>query len=162
MRRKDKEVTDMSRIRDILDACAVCRLGIYDKTQDEVYIVPMNFAYSLEKGALTLYFHSALSGRKINLLRENPSVSFEMDCGHRLIPHTFPCEYSYGYSCIMGTGTVSFTDSPDQKAAVLSLLMEKQTGAACPVQKEQTASVAVFQVNVKQFSCKAQKSDTSQ
>ena len=42
MRRKDREVTDIEKIKEILDACKVSRIGLMD--QGKVYIVPMNHA----------------------------------------------------------------------------------------------------------------------
>ncbi len=156
MRREDKEITDMAKILKVLDSCTVCRLGIYDPTNEEAYIVPMNFAYQMKEGKLFLYFHSARRGRKIDLLARCLRVTFEMDCGHQLIPHDRPCEYSYRYSCIMGTGTVSFLSDPHEKAAVLSLLMKKMTGRNFVIEEKTTPSVSVFYVEVRQFSCKAQ------
>ena len=40
MRRKDREVTDIEKIKEILDACKVSRIGLMDVGM--VYIVPMN------------------------------------------------------------------------------------------------------------------------
>ena len=51
MRRKDREVTDIEKIKEILDACKVSRIGLMD--QGKVYIVPMNHGYSLEEEAGT-------------------------------------------------------------------------------------------------------------
>ena len=39
MRRKDREVTDSQKIREIILSCRCCRLGFYDNGQ--VYIVPL-------------------------------------------------------------------------------------------------------------------------
>ena len=46
MRRHDREVKNLEGIREILDVCKVCRLGMYDG--GEVYIVPMNYGYELD------------------------------------------------------------------------------------------------------------------
>ena len=40
MRRKDREVTDFSKMIDILKSCDCCRLGLVDG--NEAYIVSMN------------------------------------------------------------------------------------------------------------------------
>lgn len=43
MRRKDREVTDVTRITAIMDQCDSCRLGL---CEDNVpYIVPLCFGY---------------------------------------------------------------------------------------------------------------------
>ena len=73
MRRKDKELTDSKEIEGIVKKATVCRLGLMD--EDEAYIVPVNFGY--EKNAI--YFHSALKGRKIELIKKKEKVCFEIE-----------------------------------------------------------------------------------
>ncbi len=155
MRRKDREITDLNEIRNILSEASVCRLGFYDKEADEVYMVPMNFAWELCEGALTLYFHSAREGRKLDLLESRPRVSFELDCRHELVSHETPCEYGFRYACVMGTGEAALLTEPKEKARALSLLMEQQTGKPITVTEPMTASVAVICVTVKHYTCKA-------
>ena len=72
MRRMDREVTDFSRMLEILQTCDCCRLGLVDG--DEAYIVPMNFGIAQENGELILYFHTATEGRKIDLLKKQSAV----------------------------------------------------------------------------------------
>ena len=46
MRRKDREVTDLQEIEEIIKGCKVCHLAMADAGQP--YIVPLNFGYQLE------------------------------------------------------------------------------------------------------------------
>ena len=78
MRRKDREVKDYPEIIKIIDACDCCRLGFVD--DKEAYIVPLNFGYETNGSDLTLYFHSANEGRKIDLVSKQERVAFELDC----------------------------------------------------------------------------------
>ena len=57
MRRKDREVTDSQKIREIILSCRCCRLGFYDNGQ--VYIVPLDFGYYENNGRHVFYFHGA-------------------------------------------------------------------------------------------------------
>lgn len=41
MRRKDREITEPAKIREIIEASHCCRLGFFDGK--EVYIVPLSF-----------------------------------------------------------------------------------------------------------------------
>ena len=68
MRRKEKEIKDKKEIEQIFKEAHVCRLGMVDGKIP--YIVPMNFGYRDN----ILYFHSALSGRKIDILKNNMSA----------------------------------------------------------------------------------------
>ena len=57
MRRREREVVEPDEIRDIIEACKVCRLGFCE--EGEVYIVPVNFGYDMKGKELTLYIHCA-------------------------------------------------------------------------------------------------------
>ena len=59
MRRKDREVIDENKIDEIIRMADCCRIGFYDKEEDEVYIVPLNFGYSNTKLKKVFYFHGA-------------------------------------------------------------------------------------------------------
>ena len=50
----------------------------------------MNFAYSYEDGQLIIYLHSAKEGKKLDLLRKDDHVCFEMDYDHEMIPQSMP------------------------------------------------------------------------
>ena len=73
MRKAQREITDPAEIRAIMTEAQVCRLGMCDGP--EPYVVPMN--YGLGEGCL--YLHCAFEGRKIEILKVNPRVCFEMD-----------------------------------------------------------------------------------
>lgn len=126
MRRKDREVAGLSAIISIINNCGVCRLGMSD--EGKPYIVPMNFGYEFDGAAMTLYFHCAKEGRKIDILRRSPYVCFEMDCGHELIAGSTACEYSYKYESIIGYGNAVFVEEQDEKINALNKIMEHYTG----------------------------------
>lgn len=63
MRRADRQVTDLSAIRAILQSEMHLHLGMCDGEQP--YIVPMDYGYELtDSGVLTLYLHCADEGKK--------------------------------------------------------------------------------------------------
>ena len=55
------------------------------------YIVTMNFGYEWEGRLPAFYFHCAREGRKLEMMRSNPRVCFELDCGHALRTGPAPC-----------------------------------------------------------------------
>lgn len=129
MRRQDRAIRDLEEIKAVLDRCKVCRVGMVE--EGKPYIVPLNFGYRLEGEALTLWFHSAPRGRKLDILRENPQVCFEMDCDHLLTGEgTEACVYSYHFSSIMGEGVMELVEDPAQKVEGLKRLMEQAAGPA--------------------------------
>lgn len=125
MRRKDREITDFAAMLAIVKECGCCRLGMV--LDGGAYIVPMNFGYELEDGALVLYFHGAQAGQKVSLLREQPAASFEMDTGHRLVPGAKADDYTYAYRSVMGRGTVEFLQDDAAKLHGLNRIMDHYT-----------------------------------
>ena len=78
MRRSDREITDLDEILSIINDCKVIHLAMVD--DGEPYLLPLNFGYTCEGGAFSFFCHSAREGRKLDILRKNPTVAFEMDC----------------------------------------------------------------------------------
>lgn len=152
MRRKDREVKDINELLQIIDKCKVCRIGMQDK--NGLYIVPMNFEYKYEHNQLVLYFHSAKEGRKIDALKENSNVCFEMDCDHRLITGDEACQYTYSYKSIIGSGKVVFIDDYDEKKLALSVLMRHQTGHEFEFDNKMADRVCVFKIVAQEFTGK--------
>ncbi|MGL4737607.1 MAG: pyridoxamine 5'-phosphate oxidase family protein [Cellulosilyticaceae bacterium] len=123
MRRGDLEITDQEALREIINRCDVCRIGLYDGRMP--YIVPMNFGYTYEQGELIFYLHGAKKGRKMTLLEENPHVCFEMDIPIKILEGPRPCDYGMLYKSIMGEGTVTFIEDYQQKVDALIHIMKK-------------------------------------
>lgn len=152
MRRRDREVTDITEKIEIINDCKVVRLAIKDK--EGLYIVPLNFGYSYLEDKLTLYFHSAKEGRKLDAILENPEVAFEMDCEHKLIEAEIPCLYGFSYKSIIGNGIASIVEDMEEKKISLSLLMKHQTGKDFTFEEKHAKAVAVFKVEVTNFTAK--------
>jgi len=153
MRRKDREVTDSEQIRRILDGCKTCHLAMADGGLP--YVVPLNYAYTMEGGVITLFFHCAKEGRKIGMLRSNDAVCFEMCIEGELVhPSDSPCDSGYYFSSIIGFGCATFVDDVDEKRSALSLLMKHQENMDVSFTPEQADSVCVFKVASADFTGK--------
>ena len=121
MRRNDREITDRQEILDILRKCDVVRLGI--NTPDHPYIMPMNFGVEAEGSSLTLWFHCAPEGSKLDLIRKNPRVGLEADCSHNFIPGEKACCYTMEYESVIGCGNISICDDKESKLRGLTAVM---------------------------------------
>ena len=154
MRRKDREITEIEAIRAILDKAKVLHLAMIDG--DRPYVVPLNYGYTLENGALTLYLHSAREGRKLDVLRQNDRVAFVLETNvSQVSGGDIPCKYSEAYASVMGEGTAVLLDDPVQKIEALQILMKTQTGREFAFTPAMAESVAVIRVNVDSFTAKA-------
>lgn len=151
MRRKEREVVDAAKIEEIIDKCDTCRLGMQDKGGP--YIVPMSFGYARVDGVYELYFHSALEGRKIALLKTGNLVGFEMDTSHQLVQGPRACDYTMRYQSVIGTGRPVFLEG-EKKMNALERLMAHYASEKLPFSEKWLECIAVFKIVVEQLSCK--------
>jgi len=155
MRRKDREVTGESELREILEECKVCRVAMQDR--DGLYVVPLNFGYFYQDGKLTLYFHCASQGRKLDAIRENDSVCIEMDCDHRLQSGAAACNYTFGFKSIIGSGAAHPVEDPAEKMEGLRCIMRHMTGKEFnpdDFKTEMVQAVTVVRIDVMNFTGK--------
>jgi hypothetical protein len=153
MRRKDREITDINEIITLISSIKVIRLGLIDK--DVPYIVPLNFGFTFEEEKITFYFHSALLGRKIDILKQNPNVCFEMDTEHHLVEGEIACDATFDFASIMGQGQIVFIDEIAQKIEALDALMRHQTqGSHFSYSSREINHVLVYKLMVSSLSAK--------
>lgn len=175
MRKSNREVTNPSEMIAIMRRCDVCRLALNDE-DGYPYIVPLNFGILEEAGEgdggrnrgrdgdrdeerddeggarVSLVFHSALEGRKLELMTADPRASFEMDCDHVLqhFPDRGYC--TMAYASVIGRGRIEMVEDPEEKVRALDAIMEQfhpegdaaYNDAAIP-------RTAVYRLNVEQM-----------
>lgn len=153
MRRKDREITDRSKIEQIISTCYCCRIGFNDK--GKVYIVPLNFGFISEDGKYTFYFHGAKEGRKIDLIRENPEVGFELDTNYKLREADVACGCSCKFQSVIGNGIMDFVVDAEEKQRGLIEIMKHNTGKAdWTFAEKMLDEVCVFKLVVESMACK--------
>jgi len=122
MRRSDKEIKDPKEIDAILQAAPVCRIAMAEGGSP--YIIPVNFAVNNSH----LYFHCAQLGKKIDLLRNNTAVCFEVDIPGDLVMGEAACSWGMKYKSVIGFGQAFFIEGADEKKKALNILMKKYAG----------------------------------
>jgi nitroimidazol reductase NimA-like FMN-containing flavoprotein (pyridoxamine 5'-phosphate oxidase superfamily) len=120
MRRKDREIADPAEIREILDRSDSCRIGF--AASGVPYVVAMNFGYRWAE-RLTLFFHCAREGRKLELMEQNPRVCFQMDTDRELVRGRNACSWGMRYRSLAGTGTLSRVETKEEKIEGLNRIM---------------------------------------
>ena len=84
------------------------RLGL--AFQNEPYVVPVAYGYNQGK----IYFHSARQGKKLDLMKRNNSVCFEVD------------EWQKGWASVICYGRVSLREDVEAKKECFELLTGQQ------------------------------------
>lgn len=151
MRRKDREITDFDEIVKVMENCDVCRLALNDV--DYPYIVPLNFGMTVENNVITLYFHSAKIGKKLDLIKKDNRASFEMDCEHRLITDFENGDCTMSYKSVIGRGLIEFVSEED-KLNALKILMSHYHQEEFPFDTSYVPHTAVYKLTVSEVTGK--------
>ncbi len=153
MRRKDREITDFYEMLKVVEQCDCCRLGFQEA--GGAYILPMNFGYEAVKDHLVLYFHGSTEGKKMDLIRQQARIGFEMDTKHELVVGDTACRFSFLYQSVIGKGKITLLEDAGEKEKALALIMNKYSGQAGWEFLEQVLrQTAVMKLEVTQWSCK--------
>jgi len=145
MRRKDREVIDKKEIEKIILQCKTCHVAMVD---DGIpYVVPLSYGYKFfENGTLELYFHSALEGRKLDILRKNNKVCFEMAYEGEPVHAETPCNSGYYFSSVIGYGEAVFIKNPAEKCSALSAMFKHQSGKEIEFSSNHTEKVCIYKI----------------
>ncbi len=150
--RREKLITDIDTVIDILEKSKVVHLGLVDG--DEPYVVPMNYGYTMDDGKLTLWLHGATQGRKYDIIRKNPKVFFEMECDLQPFEGDVACKYGLSYTSLMGRGTAVIVEDSQEKQDALTFLMKTQTGKDFGFNDKLASVVGVIRIDVIDYTAK--------
>lgn len=121
MRQGRKEIRDRRVIIDLLRTAHVGRLGTIGCDGYPV-VKPLNFVW--DDGAI--YFHSALSGEKIEDIKKDCRVCFEVDLPIAFVKGGMsPCRAEYLYRSVIIKGRACIVESADERIKALRRLMDK-------------------------------------
>lgn len=144
-------IESQEEIDAIIAKCDVCYVGMTDP--DGIpYVLPFNFGY--RDGII--YLHSAGHGRKIDILRQNPSVCIVFSTDHKLNfqSEQVACSYSMHYRSVQAFGKVEFVDETEEKVAILNIVMSNYTEKVFSYNPPSLKEVCTYKIAVERFSGK--------
>ena len=148
MRKKDKEISDIVAIENILTRAALCRLGLCENNQP--YVVPLCFGYKDN----TLYFHCAGQGKKLDILKKNDQVCFEVDIDCEIITSDQPCDWAMKYKSVIGFGKAVFIKDIEQKRQALDVIMHQFSQGLFEYPKEVIKNTTIIKVDIESMTGK--------
>ena len=157
MRRKDREITDIKSIIEILDECKVMRLGMC--IDNIPYVTPLNFGYELTEKGFVFCFHCAPEGKRLDIIGQNPNVFIEIDNGGTLTPAEKACGWGCDYKSVMAVGKARKISDNAEKKHALSLLMKHQTGKDFSFEDKDLEGVCIVAVDVSELTAKARSTE---
>lgn len=153
MRKRNKRITDLAVIFDLLDSCHVGRLATVS-SDGWPAIKPLTFA----RDGWSLYFHCAQEGEKLDDIRRDSRVCFEVDLPIAYVKGTSgnPCRAEYLYRSVIIRGRASTVEERGEKIRALDCLMEKyQPGAVfAGYSDEKLAITGIVRIDIDDLSGK--------
>jgi uncharacterized protein len=152
MRRSEREISDIQGIEEIIQKSDVCRIALAN--ENIPYIVTMNFGY-LNYPKQTLFFHCAREGKKLDMIRRNNYVCFEMDIDHHLYKGKRSCDWGMRFTSIIGFGNIFVVEEKDEKITGLNSIMEHYGGGGEYIYDEKVfEQTTILRLQIKQMTGK--------
>ncbi len=152
MRRKEYEVKEALELLAIMKRCIACNVAFFE--EEYPYIVPMNFGVTLTEGTFRLYFHGARAGTKIELLKKNSHVAFEMHREIEIILPELACESNMSYESICGNGSIRLLEEAEKLAALTVIMNQYISKEKHEFNENEIKAVEVMELTVNQISGK--------
>ena len=148
MRRSDKKISESKIIQEILTKSNICRLAFFDENYP--YIVPLNFGYKDN----ALYFHCALEGKKLDLIKKNNKVAFEIEQSHEIIKDEVSCKWTTKYRSIIGNGKIYIISDKNEKIRGLNIIMQQHGKHDNIYNKNAVKNVFVLKLEIENLTAK--------
>lgn len=148
MRRKDREITDPQELEAILRRGRIVRLAMCRDNTPHIAVM----SYGYKDGALHL--HSAPVGYKMELMRANPLVAFEVTLDAEIVPAAKACDYTARYRSVVGRGRIEFVEDPDAKLEGLRAVMEQHGQGPWEFPPKVAAATAVLRLVIAEMTGK--------
>ena len=153
MRRQDREITDRERLWEILRSVDVCRVAFCGEGWP--YIVPMNFGCLDGK----LYFHCASAGTKLDLIKANPNVCFEVEANVEIVPGNEACNWSVRYQSAIGFGRATIVEDLEEKRAGVKALLAQYSDREIEIPQHVSPGTVIVRVDIDSLTGKQSSGD---
>lgn len=152
MRRKDKEITDKVELEEILSVATVGRLGTC--ANGIPYITPVNFTYDQETSKV--FLHCANEGRKLDNIRMNQNVCFEVEEVKQVMVKQPTCGSSVAYRSVIMFGSIKILTDIKAKNDALQKLADKYApqNPKVPFTEAMLMKTNVLEIEVKEMTGK--------
>ena len=121
---RSRIIEKKEEIVEIIQKCQVCHVSMVDPG-GKPYLIPMNFGFDRD----VVYLHSSRTGKKIEILKNNPDVCINFTSDHtlRYQDENVACSWSMKYRSVLVYGKVEFVEDAGEKIAHLDRGMKQYT-----------------------------------
>jgi nitroimidazol reductase NimA-like FMN-containing flavoprotein (pyridoxamine 5'-phosphate oxidase superfamily) len=142
MRRKDREITDRVEIDEIIRSANLMHIALVDG--DMPFLVPVFYAFD----GSALFFHSAQEGTKIDIMKRNNNICFEISIDQGFVESDEPCDFEAKHRTVIGIGKAVFIEDEAKKIKALDLIVAHFTDKAFEYPKTNLDRTAVIRIDI--------------
>lgn len=137
-----EKIKNQKILEDILLDAQYLRLGLC--SDNKPYIVPISFGYKNK----SIYLHSSRKGTKINLIKQNENVCFEVDIFYEALPSDEPCSYYMKYQSVVGYGTATILEDENEIKDGLKIVIDRYHNKEYCIDDLNLKKVAVIRIDI--------------
>jgi nitroimidazol reductase NimA-like FMN-containing flavoprotein (pyridoxamine 5'-phosphate oxidase superfamily) len=150
VRRKDREITDPSEMRQVLKATKYVTVALC--MDDDPYLVSLSHGYDQPKSCL--YFHCAPEGKKLIYAKANSQV-----WGQAVLDFGVTEACDYAYTSIHFSGKLSLITDPTEKRHAMEVLVRQVSlnpeAKLAQIKTEKLASITMGRIDITYMSGKS-------
>ena len=149
MRKKDKQITERSEIDNVIFSTDVCRLAF--AKNNIPYIVPVSFGYDCSN----IFIHTAVSGRKIDFIKENNLICFEFETDVRTIAsNDAPCKWTAAFKSVVGYGKIIEITEYNERISAINQIMLHYSGKEWFFNEKMMGNMKLWKIIISEISGK--------
>ena len=84
----------------------------------------MNYGFEYNDGELVLFLHCATQGHKIELIKKDPYIGFEIDTTINTVTTDVACRFSIKYESVIGTGHICIADDTEKVNCLNKIMLQ--------------------------------------
>ncbi len=142
-----KDITDPKEQEEIIKTCKVCHISFVDG--DKPYGLAFCFGYENN----SIYLHTALAGKKLDILRKNNNVCVVLDTGHELFyrHEHVACSWRMRYRSVVAIGKAEFIEDYDEKIKGLEIFMRNYAERDFEFSKPSVDNIKLIRINIEEM-----------
>ncbi len=139
-----KDIVDTKKQESIINKLKVCHVSFVDG--DKPYVLAFCFGYKDN----IIYLHTAIAGKKLDILRKNKHVCVLFDTDHELFHRQehIACTWRLKYRSVMAFGKAEFVDDYNEKIEGLKIFMQNYTEREFEYSKPSVDNVEIIKIKV--------------
>jgi len=150
VRRKDREITDIRKIEEILNRAEAASVAFGGGSP---YVIPMNYGFECADGRFTLYVHGAQEGEKIDRIKADPRAAFTAYAGNRVYGMESG-DYTSSFDSVCGSGKIRLLEGAEKRHGLSMLMQHYVPGKEFSFPEAQLAATCVMELEVESISGK--------